>query len=1109
MSADFSNDQTNKFGCKRIETPDFDESLVAAFERAEKTFPSRIALASDKWKPTYRELNKAANRLAHRFLAHGVASGHRAAVLMSHDAPMVAAVLGALKAGQIVVPLNPRDPVARLKVLIEDAEPSIVVTDLQNRTLAAEVARSGCHILNFEFEIAMGQIESPSIEILPGETAFLTYTSGTTGRPRGVMKTHRQLCRAAAVHTDSMQYTEHDRNPLLSAVSTGQGTTALWWTLLNGATLCPFPLKTRGLTGLADWIIDHGLTTYASSASVFRTLIKTIDDRLIFTGVRAVWLASESITADDFRAFRKHFPATSILVHGLSSSETSNIAWSRWTRDDDIPEGVFPVGHFSRDMDISLIGDDGEPVVRGEIGEIVVRSRYVAAGYWRDPGLTAKLFSGDLDGKGTRCVRSGDRGRINDDGLLEFCGREGDRINIRGNRVELLDIERTIEKLPGIDRAAVVTVPREKYEPLLLAFVVKTSGASWTPSRLRHAVRANLQLHMMPSKIVFVEDLPYNSGNKIDREALRLGALAIRDESKGQKPRTETETLVADIWAELFELPDISRDADFFNLGGDSLGGAIVATQVHAALGIELSLEAIADHPTVSTLAAFIDERRPTPAPGLPPIIRVPRAASMPLSLFQEHTWSIFRNANGTHVRSYRLIGPLDVEILKESLRYLFDRHEILRTTFGMVQGCPGQFIHSSALLDFSYVDLSDADDAERQADLMFREADSRTIDLEKLPIMRYVLTKIADDHYLFAHIGHLIITDGFSARILDAELAMLYEAKFHGHESPLPKEPPLQYADYAVWQRQIMGPHAPYLNEAVNWWKNVLSTALPATQLPFRRWVSRAGLDPSEGVLQWKLEEQTTKRLDEIARGAGVTNFIVRLAAFAALIADVTGNSTVIIRSAFSSRNRVDAQAIVGPLLNAAPFLFSYDASRTFLEWLEIVRDRVFETMARSDPPFHKIDEQLQALGVKQPECQVVFMMSSNPSDQHFGNLTISNEFWSVGKMPMGCTFYVDRKPEHCRVNFDANFYDPNGMRAMLDRYLRLLEAAAHQPELPIGILLTMIGAKPLRWKCDPFYEFAKAFYASSPLLKSLWRLAKKMLLPKSADNQASRSTR
>ena len=614
MSARCASEAMETLECQEPETPDFDESLVAKFERVASTFASRIALGSNVWEASYCELNETANRIAHRLIADGAAPGDRAAVLMSHDAPMVAAVLGALKAGQIVVALNPQDPVARLNMLVEDAEPGIIITDGQNRRLATELATSACHIVHFEPASTTGPIENPAINIPPGQIAFLTYTSGTTGRPKGVMQTHRLLCRAAAAHSEAMQYTENDRVPLFALVSTGQGTVGLWWILLNGAMLCPFPVNTKGITGLADWIFDRELTVYVSSASIFRTLISTIGERLVFSKVRAVRLASEAVTADDFRAFRKHFPPGSVLVHGLSSSETSNIAWSRWTQNDDIPEGVLPVGHFSRDIDISLVGDDGQPVASGEIGEIVVTSRYVAAGYWRDPGLTASRFSAELDGKGTRQVRTGDLGRINADGLLNFCGRKDDRIKIRGNRIELLDIERTLEKLPGIDRAAVIAVPRENGEPMLVAFVVKKRNASWTPAHLRHAVRANLPPHMVPSRMMFLDTLPYNRGNKIDREALRQHSLSLREHTPGEKPRTNTETAIADIWAEALELPDLGRDDDFFELGGDSLKGAVVAAQVHATLGIELTLGAIADYPTVATLAAFVDKRRPTGA---------------------------------------------------------------------------------------------------------------------------------------------------------------------------------------------------------------------------------------------------------------------------------------------------------------------------------------------------------------------------------------------------------------------------------------------------------------------------------------------------------------
>jgi acyl carrier protein len=721
----------------------------------------------------------------------------------------------------------------------------------------------------------------------------------------------------------------------------------------------------------------------------------------------------------------------------------------------------------------------------------------VASGYWRDPELTAERFSADLDGKGTRLVRTGDLGRINADGLLEFCGRKDDRIKIRGNRIELSDIERTLEKLPGIDSVAVVAARRENHDPVLVAFVVKAGNASWTTRRLRHAVRAILPPQMVPSRIVFLESLPYNVGNKVDREALRNYSLPIRDENQGAESRTETEMWLANIWAEILERPDISRDDDFFNLGGDSLQGALVAAQIHAEFGVEVSIGSIAEHATVSALAAFIDECRRTESANMPPIVRTSRGAPMPLSFFQEPFFR--RSPVDTHLRSYRVIGPLNIEIFKDCLSYLVDRHEILRTTFALVDGQPAQIIHRSAPLGFSFIDLTDTDDPEGQADKIFREAASLSIDLEKLPIVRHILVRVANNNYRLARINHLIVSDGYSNQILTAEFAILYEARLQGLEPPLPTEPPLQYADFAVWQRRVMQPDRPQIGELTKWWASHLSIA-PAVvrRLPFRRLIPLVGLDPSEGVLQWRLEERIAKRLDDLARRTGATHFIVRLAALAALIADVSDNPTVVIGTYIDTRNHIETQNIVGRFLNTILFVFYYEASKTFLEWLEIVGLRVFEARKRSELPYLKLCEQLCALGIRPPEIQIILMMASDHTDQHFGNLTISNEFGSVGIMQPGCLVYVDeRKPEYCRVDFDAGLYNRNGIHAMLDRYLRLLEVASHEPELPIGRLLAKIGNKPMQWTsanyAATFYEFLRPYYDSSPLLKMCWRHAKR----------------
>jgi len=1035
---------------------DCNESLIAAFERAAATFATRTALGSNLWEPTYRDLNTTANRLAHRLIARGMTSGDRVAVLMLHDAPLIAAVLGILKAGCVVVALEPIDPVARLKMLIQDAEPALLVTDTANRSLATECGLPDHSILNFESEAVAGPEQNPTIAIPPQQTAFLTYTSGTTGRPKGVMQTHRQFRRSAASYDDAMAYTPDDHIPLFSMVSTGFGAgSGLWSALLHGARLCPFSPKTTSIASLADWVIAHRLTVYVSSASLFRTLAKTITEGQVFDHVRAVMLHGEMVTSDDFELFLRHFPQASFLVHTLSSSETANIAWWRWMPGDHIPAGPLPVGRFARDMDILLLGDDGEPVAPGDIGEIAVRSHYLANGYWRDPELTGQRFSADPCG--VPILRTGDQGRINAAGLLEYRGRKDDRIKIRGFRIELLEVEAAFKRLPGIDRVAVTAIARNNFEPMLAAFVVKANSASWSASRLRHALRANLPLHMIPSRIVFLESLPYSRSNKIDREALREHHFPARANTESDRPRSETETILCEIWAEVLDVRDVGRDDDFFGLGGDSLIGAVVAAQIHAAFGIALTLVTIADHPTVSALAAFIDEKRRTDAINMRPIERAPRARCMPMSLLQEMIWNNWREredrARMTHVRSYRISGPLNIEIMKDCLRYLVDRHEILRTTFGIVDGQAAQLIHQSGPPNLSFIDLSAAADPETQADSIFQTESSQEIKLDRLPIRRNILIRISDNLHRLLRVSHPLIIDGLGSQILDAEFAILYEAMLHGEKPPLPKESRLQYADFAVWQRQVMQPGRPYFNDVISWWKAIAPAAVrpqPGYAKPHQRF------DPNEGVLRWKLEEGAARQLDEVARRIGATHFTARLAAFVALIAHTTCKQSVVVGTGVANRNRMESQGIVGPFLTPVHLVFSHDESKTFIEWLEIVRDHVFEATTRGELPHHIINEHLRASGVELPKPQFYFAISRDHSDQCFGGLVVSDDFWKAGTMPSGCMIYVDeRRPENCRVNFDANVYDKASMCVMLNRYLRLLEAVAREPHLPMRTLL------------------------------------------------------
>jgi uncharacterized protein Usg len=513
-----------------------------------------------------------------------------------------------------------------------------------------------------------------------------------------------------------------------------------------------------------------------------------------------------------------------------------------------------------------------------------------------------------------------------------------------------------------------------------------------------------------------------------------------------------------------------------------------------------LTLGDIADHPTLSALAAFIDEyRRGTPV--IPSIMPIPRTPYTLLSLYQEAMWPSCRGAEFTEIRISRITGPLDVGILEECIKYLIERHEILRTTFGVVDGCPVQFVHPSAPLNFVPSDLTGSNDPEGQSDEIFRNAASRAINLEALPIMNHVLVKLSDNNYRFARITNHMISDGFSGRMIETELAILYEARLQGREPPLPRKASLQYCDYAVWQREVLGPDSPYVKELISWWKKIFSIPLATTRLPFRRLIRRTNLDPNEGMLHWSMPKQVAKRLDQIAQSAGTTHFNIRLAAFAILLSEVNGNSSITIGTAFHSRGRSDAQTINGRLTTPVPVVLSCETDRTFLQWVQIVHHRMFEILSRSEMPLNIIYDHLRAAGLNPPSIGIFFMSSGDSSSLHFGDLVMRRESLVAVAMPSECTVYVDEKtPENCHVMFNANVYGRKEVRALMDRYVRFLETASSDPKVSIETLIRMVGRKPLRLnfaiQARPLYEVITARYASSPLLKKAWGHLRKSVL-------------
>jgi amino acid adenylation domain-containing protein len=1030
--------------------------LPAAFEQAVLLRHDRPALGASRWQPTYGELNAAANRIAHALLRHSCGLEDRVAILMQHDTPAIAAVLAVLKAGKIAAALNPTHPPARLRQLMEDIEPAFIIADTVYLDLASEIAGSACTVLGFEQESAHGPDHNPLLPIDANQTACLVYTSGSTGRPKGVMKTHRQLMHSAYVQADAMRYTADDRIPLLGSLSSGQGITFIWGALLSGAQLCPFPMLRVGTAGLRAWLIDQQITVYMSSASVFRNFARTLEDGVTFPLVHAVRLASEAATSEDFKLFKKHFSPHCAFVHALNSSETSVIALWRSSARDNVPEGRLPIGASAPGTQIQILDEMGQPVAPGEIGEIVVSSRYMAAGYWRQPALTAERFTGVLGS--IRQFRTGDMGCINPEGQLEFAGRTDARVKIRGNRIELWEVESVLQRLRGVKQAVVDAIERANKEPLLVGYVVTDDGHSWSHARLRTELRALLPDYMVPSIFLLLENLPLVSGGKIDREKLRE-IYRSSHRSKSTAQMTATEVLIAKIWADALGVPEIGRDDDFFRLGGDSLIATVVSARLHTLLKVEIDLATFANCPTLTAFARFVRDAAKKPAAGLPAITPASRAVPTPLSGFQEHWWQAETEIAGPAIAcSYRISGALDIEVLRDCMTYLARRHEVLRTSFAVTDRVPIQVIHPPAEVQLPYLDLTGIADAEARAQLLFKEEAARGFDLSMPPLVRHRLIRIAENEHLLLRTDHHITGDSPSWNIYYSELAQLYDAKIRGAHLPLPETAPLQYADYVNWQRNVLLQNGKHYQDQIAWWKDLFLQEPRPLELPFQRAEPVANINANEGRIWWGLPPDVSLRLNELGQKESATHHVVRLAAFAALLAAETGDRNVVVGSWLNSRRDEAAQQMLGLFTNPVTVVLNCDLTDTFRKWLLVVRQHFLAVQEHADLPYEWLRREMHKQNVIMPEIRAILAARTlYRGPLRFGGVEMVPLEEPRANMPSGFVVAFTERDEaqRCLAQFDAKKYDPAGVRHLIARFKHLLDAVSRKPDVPINKLL------------------------------------------------------
>jgi amino acid adenylation domain-containing protein len=588
---------------------ELEQAISDRFEQQVRLGPDRLAVKTTTHELSYAALNRFANRLARAILAVTSSDPEPVLLLLDKDAPLIAAMLGVLKAGKFYVPMAPSNPEARNALIAVDSRARLILTDAKNVAAARRIAGDSLRVLLVE-EVELPRDDSDlGLAISADDYAYIIYTSGSTGQPKGVVDTHRNLMQNIRRYTNSHYLSADDRLICVNSCAFSNSLKDVYGALLNGASFFPFDVEREGLVPLAEFMSREGITVLNAVATVFRHFANDVSARDGFPRIRFVRVGSEAVTKKDVELLRQHFAPSCVLVNGYGTTETGTVRVNFVDRDTEMTDSVVPIGYAVDGTDVLLIDEKGVEVGPGRVGQIAVRSAYMSPGYWHRPDLTAAVYRRDPDGGNRRIYLTGDLAMIRPDGCLVYAGRKDFQVKIRGNRIEVAEIELALLDSPKVKEVVVVQRSDLVEDRSLVAYVVAKEGLATPPtaSELRDHLKGRLPDYFIPSAFVLLEALPQTSTGKLDRNALPPPTER-RDQAVPFTPaRTVLEAQLAEMWKGLLKVNRVGVRDNFFDLGGHSLLAAQLFAQISRVFGKTFPLTALLEAGTIEQLATLIE----------------------------------------------------------------------------------------------------------------------------------------------------------------------------------------------------------------------------------------------------------------------------------------------------------------------------------------------------------------------------------------------------------------------------------------------------------------------------------------------------------------------
>ncbi|HEX8146844.1 MAG TPA: amino acid adenylation domain-containing protein [Pyrinomonadaceae bacterium] len=923
------------------------------FEAQAARSPEAPALVTERGSLSYGELNRRANRLAHYLRGLGVGPEARVGLLLERSAEMIIGMLAVLKAGGAYVPLDPEYPSERLAMIAAEAGLTLALTQTATRARLAGADFREVRLDREGERINLCSEENPESGVTPDNLAYVIYTSGSTGRPKGVMVAHRGLCNLSEAQAETFRVVPSERVLQFASINFDASIFEALMAFRAGAALCVASREAQlSSARLFGFIREHGVTNATLPPSV---LAASGAEEL--PSLKTVVVAGEVCTSRvvaDWSTGRRFFNA-------YGPTETS--VWATVAQCFD-GGGRPPIGRPIANTEIHILDDELRPLPVGSTGELYIGGVGLARGYFRAPGLTAERFVPHPFARtpGQRLYRTGDLARWLPGGQLEFAGRRDRQVKLRGFRIELGDIEAALVKHPAVRDCAVMLHEDGAEGKRLVAYVVLQPGASVPRSGLREHLKAALPSYMVPAHFVELEALPLTPNGKVDRKALVPPRGLREDAGAGYvAPRNPLEEVVAETWAGVLGVERVGVEHDLFQLGAHSLLFTRVAARLRETLRAEVPLRHFFEAATVSELSRLLeaDHRNGRPL-ALPPVEPAPRSQDLPLSFAQERVMflqELHGQTKAYHAQvSVRFTGRLDAGALERSLSELVRRHEILRTTFTRRSGRAVQSIHEPRPAALTLVDLeglTPPEQEERRAGLMREEMD-KPFDLERLPLIRWTLFRLSPEAHVLLQVEHHFLHDGWSFSVLLSELLEIYRAFSEGRPSPL-AEPPLQFADFAVWQRKLM--ESETAAEQLSYWKAKLEGSPAVLALPND--FPRPSAPSFRGrALRIELDPELSRDVKEFSRREGRTLFMTMFAVFVALLQRYTHQEDICVGTGLANRRLKETEGLLGMIINTVALRADLSGDPSFRELLRRVQQVTVEAYAHQDLPFDRVIE-------------------------------------------------------------------------------------------------------------------------------------------------------